>query len=395
MKIFYTTLLLISIPLFACQTSQIKTDNDKVQVNNVKNKYDLPIELNTFHECEDKTEKVYKIDKELNFEYFENEKSNKFKISDNDKKILMDLLLKNDLYELNKKSEKIPENAPQTEECRSISQLNLILENKNNLFELNDRKLYHTKEYNEAFNNIKNKLDEIRKNNSNSVSSNTYSLPIIYKEEMELNGKMHEIKIDKDYNLEVFNIDQKTKKTKINKEDIDIIIKKLQEQNIDKLFEKSEKVPDDAPQTKELRTIMSLTLNFNNSEKFYDRNGRKYIHTEEYINAFDNIVKEIKSIISKYFNDKEINIGEELLLNNDYKLKAIKIVEDSRCPDGAQCVWAGRVIVKFQILKNGDLESEFDLGITPEKDTFENSLFKIKLTDVSKSGKSVLQISNK
>jgi NACalpha-BTF3-like transcription factor len=391
MKIFYKIFLLSILCLFSCQANQVKKDNNdsvKVQLHNYKNKYDFPIELNIFYECPNKTEKLYKIDKDLNFEYFENENTNKFKISDNDKRNLIDFILKNDIYELNKNSEKIPIDAPQTEECREIYQLSIIVENKSNLFELNDRKFYHTKEYIEAFNNIKNKLDEIKKNNSYS-----YSLPIVYKEELELNGKIYEIKIDKDYILEVFN-GRETIKNKIKEDDVKVIIQKLNKENINKLFEKSEKIPDNVPQTKELRTIMTLNLNFNNNQKVYDRNSRSYIHTKEYINSFDSIVKEIKSIVSKYYFDKDINLGEELLLKDNYFLKAVRIIEDSRCPENARCIWAGRLIIKFQILKNNIIEDEFELNI-PEKDTFENTLFKIKLLNLTKLNKIVLQIINK
>ncbi|GIW22374.1 MAG: hypothetical protein KatS3mg068_1381 [Candidatus Sericytochromatia bacterium] len=253
--------------LICCQTNQAKTNStnndntNQVNISNLKTKYDFPLEFNIFYECEDKTEKIYRLDKDSNFEYFENNISIKFKLSDNDKKSLFDVLYKNDIYELNKKSEKIPPDAPQTEECRAISQISVTVQNKTNLFELNDRKLYHTKEYNEAFNNIKNKLDEFK---------------------------------------------------------------------------------------------------------------NKYL-------------KQIT---------KEIILNEEISLNNEYKLKYLKLVEDSRCPENARCIWAGRVTIKFEIIKNNKIETEFELSI-PEKDTFENSLFKIKLIDVSKNGKCVLQVFNK
>lgn len=44
-------------------------------------------------------------------------------------------------------------------------------------------------------------------------------------------------------------------------------------------------------------------------------------------------------------------------------VKPLKVIEDSRCPQGAMCVWAGRVIVRAEVgTGRGKQEMELTLG---------------------------------
>src|SRR5690606_20815520 len=51
-------------------------------------------------------------------------------------------------------------------------------------------------------------------------------------------------------------------------------------------------------------------------------------------------------------------------------IKFLEVLEDSRCPDGVSCVWAGRAIVKVEINSNGQtIEKTIIYGKTkPEED---------------------------
>ena len=46
-------------------------------------------------------------------------------------------------------------------------------------------------------------------------------------------------------------------------------------------------------------------------------------------------------------------------------VKFVSLIEDSRCPEGANCVWAGNAKIKIEISKNGKKET-FDLNTTVE-----------------------------
>ena len=64
-------------------------------------------------------------------------------------------------------------------------------------------------------------------------------------------------------------------------------------------------------------------------------------------------------------NENEILINSTSLTNvgNDYKMKISKIISDSRCPEGVNCVWAGEVHLELAIYKNEKLEKSETLSI--------------------------------
>lgn len=47
--------------------------------------------------------------------------------------------------------------------------------------------------------------------------------------------------------------------------------------------------------------------------------------------------------------------GETVVLKG-VSIKFLEVVEDSRCPEGVDCIWAGRVIVKAKVTANGKSE---------------------------------------
>lgn len=49
--------------------------------------------------------------------------------------------------------------------------------------------------------------------------------------------------------------------------------------------------------------------------------------------------------------------GETVVLKG-VSIKFLEVVEDSRCPEGVNCIWAGRAIVKAQITSNGKTEEK-------------------------------------
>ncbi len=71
------------------------------------------------------------------------------------------------------------------------------------------------------------------------------------------------------------------------------------------------------------------------------------------------------------------------------KIKFMKVVEDSRCPEGVNCIWAGVAKIKIQLRKTGKPAKEFELN-TNQMDksiTFEGHTIKlVALTPYPKSG---------
>ncbi|MBF9150027.1 hypothetical protein [Novosphingobium jiangmenense] len=56
------------------------------------------------------------------------------------------------------------------------------------------------------------------------------------------------------------------------------------------------------------------------------------------------------------------SIGETTLVGSA-KIRPDSLIEDSRCPMNARCVWAGRVIIEATVMRGGGFETRrFTLG---------------------------------
>lgn len=53
----------------------------------------------------------------------------------------------------------------------------------------------------------------------------------------------------------------------------------------------------------------------------------------------------------------KIPLGKTLEIKG-VSIKFLEVVEDSRCPKGVECIWAGRAIVKVEITSNGKKEEK-------------------------------------
>ena len=60
-------------------------------------------------------------------------------------------------------------------------------------------------------------------------------------------------------------------------------------------------------------------------------------------------------------------------------IKFIAMVEDSRCPTDANCIWAGNAKIKIRISKNGKAAKTFELNsnLAPPTVVFEGHEFKL------------------
>lgn len=90
-------------------------------------------------------------------------------------------------------------------------------------------------------------------------------------------------------------------------------------------------------------------------------------------------------------NENEILINATLLtkVGNDYEMKISKIISDSRCPEGIECIWAGEVKLELEIYKNQKLEKTETLSIN-YKTVEQNKGFFAKYISTDKKIKDIL-----
>ena len=67
---------------------------------------------------------------------------------------------------------------------------------------------------------------------------------------------------------------------------------------------------------------------------------------------------ETPKIVSKLQLGKSLNF-------NDVEIKFVEVLQDSRCPKGATCIWAGEVVVLVEVFKNGKFLEKKKLIFNP------------------------------
>lgn len=70
--------------------------------------------------------------------------------------------------------------------------------------------------------------------------------------------------------------------------------------------------------------------------------------------------KSVKAILQEAF---KLRLGETALITEEnLKIVFLRIVEDSRCPEGARCVWQGIIKIRLRIFQADALLGEIDIS---------------------------------
>jgi len=82
--------------------------------------------------------------------------------------------------------------------------------------------------------------------------------------------------------------------------------------------------------------------------------------------AFIGFVFLLHGCASAQKGNEEIN--QKLDSKSDKEIVLIKVISDSRCPEGVQCVWAGEVTIEVAAYENKKLieQKTFAIGQNPE-----------------------------
>lgn len=60
------------------------------------------------------------------------------------------------------------------------------------------------------------------------------------------------------------------------------------------------------------------------------------------------------------------------VISNDYAIVINKIVSDSRCPEGTNCIWPGEIVMELSVLQNKEIKET--LEVTFSQNTKEENL---------------------
>lgn len=78
-------------------------------------------------------------------------------------------------------------------------------------------------------------------------------------------------------------------------------------------------------------------------------------------------------ILSKVYLGKSV-------VHDNFEIKFIDVLEDSRCPKGVNCIWAGEVIVLVDLYKNGKKVERKKITLNPKVE-FQNKIGNLFLSE--------------
>ena len=63
-------------------------------------------------------------------------------------------------------------------------------------------------------------------------------------------------------------------------------------------------------------------------------------------------------------NEIVITSNKEVVIK-DYKIVINKIISDSRCPIGTNCIWAGELVMELSVIQNNEIKETIILTFSP------------------------------
>jgi hypothetical protein len=74
---------------------------------------------------------------------------------------------------------------------------------------------------------------------------------------------------------------------------------------------------------------------------------------------------------------------EKSVARAGFKIKFVEMVEDSRCPEGTNCIWAGNAKVKIEVRDNRNNPRTFELNSTTRPTVADYAGYEIKLSNLT------------
>lgn len=249
----------------------------------------------------------------------------KRQLSDSERSELKTLLYDANLALHFERSEPVPPDAPQTEECRSIQEMTLNVDGSPVRYDLNGRKYQHTDLYHSAFKKVTSFLDELSLRVVEPPPppmEYRYALPVkieaqqecggeqYLKYELTPEGRFRYLMAEADFSDPALAYSRAYGEYQLDDAQRAKFQTLIEEVNLAYLFTDAKPVPDGSPMTMECRTVNTMMLQVNGTARRFDENGRAYIHSERYREGFRRIENHLESLrqFSPPVTDKEYTL---------------------------------------------------------------------------------------
>ncbi|MGE3728032.1 MAG: hypothetical protein AB7I41_20925 [Candidatus Sericytochromatia bacterium] len=217
---------------------------------------------------------------------------------------LHSLLAELNIETLRAASKPVPEDAPQTLECRTIKNFSWMVQNQAKTYDLNGRKFVHSEAYRNALNKLDSHLKVLAERHQNT-GKQLYTLPLKVNVEGECgldSYTRYELKANGMFTWALENAQTlvagppPVQSRTLSNGEIESVQKWLNSSALQGLFLQLEAIPADAPQTKECRSVEKLEVTVNGQNYLLEGRGtRKYRISDAYSKALG----ELQSLLER------------------------------------------------------------------------------------------------
>jgi hypothetical protein len=225
-------------------------------------------------------------------------------LSTTDLQDLNNLIQSIDLASQHANSKPIPEDAPQTLECRTVQNFSLQVSGKSETYDLNGRKFTHTEAYRNALTQLEQKLESLAQRYQ-TLGKQFYSLPlkVLVAKECDMGSyPRYSISDMGEFSWALENAQTLVagpppqQSRQLNSAEIAEVNAALNHTALLGHLLASEVIPSDAPQTEECRSIEKLELTVNGLLYSLESKGtRKYRLNENYLSGYE----ELQSLLAR------------------------------------------------------------------------------------------------
>lgn len=108
---------------------------------------------------------------------------------------------------------------------------------------------------------------------------------------------------------------------------------------------------------------------------------------------FTFIVGFAQTIQARTDHEIKLQVNEQKSINkNDLTVQFVSVLEDSRCPEGTNCIWAGNAKVQLKLKKKTGAWKTFELNTNTEKQEIEFGDYVIKIVELTPTPKENVRI---
>ncbi|MGV3524923.1 MAG: hypothetical protein ACO1RX_11900 [Candidatus Sericytochromatia bacterium] len=284
--------------------------------------YQFPLQLSQQLECGGGEQLIYAVNSQGEFRFRTSEEGADpvfatHMLSSTERQELDALLEKSDFDALQQGGTVIPEDAPQTRECRAVDTLAIQHDGQSETYARNGRTRRQSEAFQNAWTALRTRLDALKAKYSaaspspapsafpTAAPAASYALPLKVQAEGECglpSYTRYEVLADGTFRYTLPQADltenaaPPTQSRSLSAAEKQALEQLLASADLAAKAAADTPVPDDAPQTMECRTVSIVSLEVSGQTRSFDANSRKLQHSEAYRQAMQQLLEKLETL---------------------------------------------------------------------------------------------------